>query len=148
MSKSISMKKVAAVIMTLAIIFLVNTAISNSISRVKPNMDKQVGVWKLSTQTPSVCSYESPLSIDLAADMGTNPPGPRPTGDLAADMGTNPTGPRPSGDLAADMGTNPPGPRPSGNIAADMGTNPTGPRPSVTFASAGGRFPMAPRPKI
>ena len=166
MSKSISMKKVGAVMMTLAIVFFVNSAISSSISRIEPNMDKQVGVWKSLTSTPSVRSSGSSSSIDHAAEVGTNPPRHRLTGDLGADMGTNPTGPRPSSDLAngeqtlpptgpgpssdlaADMGTNPTGPRPSGTLAADMGTNPTGPRPSVTFSSAGGSFPTAPRPTI
>ena len=129
MSKSISMKKVGAMLMTVLAILIVNTAFSHSGSIKNLKTVKQFSSWNSLRTTISIASAPRP-ETNLAADMGSNPPGPRPSVDLAADMGNNPPGPRPSVDIAT-----------VGDILSTRTM-------SVRFVSARDGFPQSPRPTM
>lgn len=153
MNKSTSIKKVLALIMTIVVILVVNTAISNTSSIIGVKLDKPT-----TARIDMITSKAIPAGKGFAADAGLPVPGPRPSRNIAADAGLPVPGPRPSSNFAADAGLPVPGPRPSGDFSSIplYSLNATPPTSnlsaktsfSVAFASKGGSFPTAPRPTI
>jgi hypothetical protein len=118
MEKSINMKKVRALVVTVALIAVANFAISHaeSISTLTANKGKALSL--------SIQQYRSHASSE-----GSYPIGPRPVNTFASSEGSYPIGPRPVNTFASSEGSYPIGPRPVNTFASSEGSYPIGPRP-------------------